>query len=491
MGAGASFDNVGGEDNSNARRFFCHSCQRNMSYSGQDDTANLLCPYCASSFIEEVPPASRELDMIARRRQDLQDLSSDQSRRLASAAIMLRLLEARLHGEVRSLHETLLQRQAQADEFATCMSPVMKKKLRQQVMDVDTVCSQPSCPICSEDFEVGMAQLCMPCSHFYHEACVVPWLDAKKTCPICRYELTSEVPSVSELEKFSEVDLHTRLLAEVQEEEEELRAMGPQVKQLEDGDTLPAKPAVPAGGKRDVALQLHELMLRRKLRADEQKQEAGRSALTLPARPDLPQSFMREIFGGDRPPTELEEEVLGGGRMRTAAERAADPSFSNRSLRQVIREAEAEERARESVRHRIAAMVAGQNAAFGEDIIPTSGGSSGGSSAGTVDFMSALLSNRARRIFAPDDTGAATDDDEVELTASPAPRPFGAGATSTAPRLMPTSSYLASPLGTPTGRTLTLGRPQTFVVRSSGDGDAQVERRAALRQAMQEMSLPS
>ena len=100
MGAGASFDAIGREDGGGSRHFFCHSCQRNMSYSGHEDTANLLCPYCNSSFIEETPPADIELSRVMRRRQDLQDLSSDQSRRLASAAIMLRLLEAQLHGEV-------------------------------------------------------------------------------------------------------------------------------------------------------------------------------------------------------------------------------------------------------------------------------------------------------------------------------------------------------------------------------------------------------
>jgi len=478
-----------------------------MSYSGQEDTANLLCPYCTSSFIEELPAATTELARITRRRQDLQDLSTDQSRRLASAALMLRLLEAQLHGEVQSLHETLLQRQAQQDEYATCMSPVMKKKLRKEAMDVDTVCSQPSCPICSEDFEVGQTQLCMPCNHFYHEACVVPWLDAKKTCPICRFELTSEVPSVGELEKFSEEALQASYAQELQEEEEELRDKEPQVKQLEDDDILPIKPAAPSSApaganKRDVAAQLHDVMRRRQARADERKLEADRSALTLPARSGLTQSFMREIFGGDRQPTEFEEEVLGEGRMRSAAERAAAPSFSNRSLRQIINEAEEEERARDAARHRIAAMVAGQNATFGEDIIPLRGAAARVAD-GNVDFMSALLSNQARRIFASDDGDVRTprpdfNDDEVQPSptpdgdTTPAPRLFGAGRVSTVPRLMPMSSYLSSPVGTPTGRTLTLGMPQTFVVRSSGaGGEAQVERRAALRQAMQEVALPS
>ena len=114
MGAGASFDTLAREHDSNSsRRFFCHNCQRNVSYTGQEDTSNILCPYCTSSFIEELPEASTELQRMQRRRQDLQELSSDQSRRLANAALMLRLLEAQLHGEVQSLHEALQRQRAQ------------------------------------------------------------------------------------------------------------------------------------------------------------------------------------------------------------------------------------------------------------------------------------------------------------------------------------------------------------------------------------------
>ena len=93
----------------------------------------------------------------------------------------------------------------------------MKRKLRRPKTDVNMICSQPSCPICSEDFVVESEVTCLPCSHIYHEDCVVPWLDLKKTCPICRYELTNDLPSVTDLEKHTREELISMLEEETKE----------------------------------------------------------------------------------------------------------------------------------------------------------------------------------------------------------------------------------------------------------------------------------
>ena len=61
------------------------------------------CPYCNSTFLEDIGSSSVVLATNAIVNARNMALSEEQSRRLANAAIMLRLLEAQLRDELESL----------------------------------------------------------------------------------------------------------------------------------------------------------------------------------------------------------------------------------------------------------------------------------------------------------------------------------------------------------------------------------------------------
>ncbi|XP_061375475.1 uncharacterized protein LOC133317631 [Gastrolobium bilobum] len=48
------------------------------------------------------------------------------------------------------------------------------------------------CAICKDVLAPGTEVNQLPCSHLYHASCILPWLRARNSCPLCRYELPTD-----------------------------------------------------------------------------------------------------------------------------------------------------------------------------------------------------------------------------------------------------------------------------------------------------------
>jgi hypothetical protein len=143
------------------------------------------------------------------------ELSEEQARRLANAAIMLRILEAQLRDELESLQVAFSNGRGDrgGSQKPKALSQIMLDKMRNVKPSVDMICSLPSCPICSEDFDESVEVTQLPCSHFFHKNCVFQWFEMKHTCPICRSEQNDNIPTVEELLRYTETELITKLEA--------------------------------------------------------------------------------------------------------------------------------------------------------------------------------------------------------------------------------------------------------------------------------------
>ena len=51
------------------------------------------------------------------------------------------------------------------------------------------------CCICFEPHSLRDRVVRLPCAHIYHPPCIVDWLRRSCTCPVCRYELPTDVPA--------------------------------------------------------------------------------------------------------------------------------------------------------------------------------------------------------------------------------------------------------------------------------------------------------
>ncbi|KAM9385680.1 LOW QUALITY PROTEIN: E3 ubiquitin-protein ligase RNF115 [Pholidichthys leucotaenia] len=67
---------------------------------------------------------------------------------------------------------------------------------KEMISSLPTVCiSQEQtdcrlgCPICREEYSLGESVRKLPCLHYFHSDCIVPWLELHDTCPVCRKSL--------------------------------------------------------------------------------------------------------------------------------------------------------------------------------------------------------------------------------------------------------------------------------------------------------------
>ncbi|KAF6105983.1 ring finger protein 181 [Phyllostomus discolor] len=52
--------------------------------------------------------------------------------------------------------------------------------------------SELKCPVCLLEFEEEETAIEMPCHHFFHSNCILPWLNKTNSCPLCRHELPTD-----------------------------------------------------------------------------------------------------------------------------------------------------------------------------------------------------------------------------------------------------------------------------------------------------------
>jgi len=70
--------------------------------------------------------------------------------------------------------------------------PIWKFKVKpKHTHEVEVSCNQKSCCICLDDFEHDDCLRTLQCLHFFHRKCIDKWLLKNRTCPICKFDITT------------------------------------------------------------------------------------------------------------------------------------------------------------------------------------------------------------------------------------------------------------------------------------------------------------
>lgn len=60
------------------------------------------------------------------------------------------------------------------------------------LVDLNDEENKTACAVCKDEILVVEKVTELPCSHYYHWDCIVPWLNIRNTCPVCRHELPTD-----------------------------------------------------------------------------------------------------------------------------------------------------------------------------------------------------------------------------------------------------------------------------------------------------------
>ena len=131
--------------------------------------------------------------------------------RRTNMTFFLQLMERQLRDELDSIRDSVSEGYEHHIRNQTAAVPIKAQPLSQLTLsllkdvklDSTSLCSQPTCPVCSDDHTCDEVLTELPCGHVFHSPCVIRWLEIKYSCPVCRYELTIPIPSIAELEAHS------------------------------------------------------------------------------------------------------------------------------------------------------------------------------------------------------------------------------------------------------------------------------------------------
>ena len=190
------------------KSYWCHICNKQFFFP-YIEKLDIQCKYCGNTFCEE----------IERNESSNQSISSSSSETNINNRNNLPPLLRLIYGmnRPRTSHglldfilnflalrnyedniENLINQIMMNDPNKYGNPPASKKSIEElerftvTQMKLKSFGVENSCAVCKDEFEIGQELILMPCKHYFHIDCLIPWLNERNSCPVCRFELPTD-----------------------------------------------------------------------------------------------------------------------------------------------------------------------------------------------------------------------------------------------------------------------------------------------------------
>ncbi|CAA7018139.1 unnamed protein product [Microthlaspi erraticum] len=111
------------------------------------------------------------------------------------------------YGENQVDFGAVVSRMFDNDEYGDVGSPPAAQSVVDRLPDVKITAEEVSkgnmvCAICKDEIVAEERIKRLPCRHYYHGECIVPWLGIRNTCPVCRFELPTDDVEYEQLRRL-------------------------------------------------------------------------------------------------------------------------------------------------------------------------------------------------------------------------------------------------------------------------------------------------
>jgi hypothetical protein len=184
------------------KKYHCYQCKKNFSKIFLENTP-IECVFCYSQICEEILSAYDENILPPDKFKPYSNIPPEEEPRI----ITLRNPNDPLVQLVRNLitmqsesenEEEILNYIMNHDNNRYGSPPASKneiKKLNKYTLTKEKLVNfgnENTCSVCKEEFNIGNKMMDLPCNHYFHEDCLMPWLNQHDSCPICRFELKTD-----------------------------------------------------------------------------------------------------------------------------------------------------------------------------------------------------------------------------------------------------------------------------------------------------------